>query len=731
MSIVQQYLTNPCSITHTRTVSSNTTNLNAQTLFGSDFTANSCKNLIIDSGVSIGGTDLFFPALDIPSGMGGSMKIINNGSILGAGGKGGQWTQGSGYNDSACTTRGGGRLLLCTNTSYENEDGTNNDSNLFYGRPGAFLFDLNGNFIKRLNVPINNPSLRSGAYATRVAIGGDRMFVGINQGYNASQTYWPSEGFHIYDLQGNLVSNGTAIRHGNATSEWCSSIAANENYVVIGDRGMGSGTFGGYYIPGVYVYNHSGTHIANWRGTDTGSNGYDGFGWSVDINAADDIVVGAPMKHSSNTSGSGPYVGAVYYFPNFSNSGQVKMQGPATPYNGTSGGYPNHPNGNPHFGRQVQIGKTTIMTAAPFCRHHTAGINTTAGSGVSELGEVSFWNFSGQLLSNKVPKFTHDPVNMNDGYRFGSYGIVKPTPEPSTGDEYWLAVTSAESGWQSFWQNQQYIAMFDNQFNQVGTFASRNSYSIGVGGNFESDTGACMTPAGADYPRVIIAGSTVRVNRGQGSIIIFEHERFRPAPTAVPMPGNSSGYVEVWDIGSPDVNNVVNQAGILTGGNYMKWHYIMRGEDGGDAIRCNSANVGINNQGTIYGGGGGGGSGCKQYVSGSYDDGKGGIGGNGQGYNQSQTNAPSSSIQQGGNGGTYGNDGVRGTGDGIGIPTSYGDRIRNQYNPQFKYNHRKYNFKRSPILSHDGGQAGFIVTSTYGNNSVVEFFNNGTRGGRL
>ena len=55
--------------------------------------------------------------------------------------------------------------------------------------------------------------------------------------------------------------------------------------------------------------------------------------------------------------------------------------------------------------------------------------------------------------------------------------------------------------------------------------------------------------------------------------------------------GNSSGYVGVWDIGGPDVNNVVNQAGILTGGNYMKWHYIMRGEDGGDAIRCNSANV--------------------------------------------------------------------------------------------------------------------------------------------
>tara|TARA_B000000557_G_scaffold216739_1_gene183739 strand:- start:9 stop:1118 length:1110 start_codon:yes stop_codon:yes gene_type:complete len=369
------------------------------------------------------------------------------------------------------------------------------------------------------------------------------------------------------------------------------------------------------------------------------------------------------------------------------------------------------------------------MTSAPFAYGFT-DVNPSAGWNASEMGEVSFWNFSGQLLSNKTPKFTNDPTNKNVGYRYGSRGIVKPTPEPST-DEYWLAVTSSSTGWQSFWQNAQYIAMYDHNYNQVGTFASRNSYSITCGSQFESDTGACMTPAGADYPRVFIAGGTVRVNRDKGSIMIFEHEKFRPAPTAVPMPGNSSGNVEVWDVYSPDVNNVVNQAGILTGGNYFKWHYIMRGEDGGDAIRCNSANVGINNQGTIYGGGGGGGAGCKQYVSGNYDFGKGGIGGNGQGYNQSQTNAPSSSIQQGGNGGTYGNDGVRGTGDGIGIPTSYGDRIRNQYNPQFKYNHRKYNFKRSPILSHDGGQAGFIVTSTYGNNSVVEFFNNGTRGGRL
>ena len=57
--------------------------------------------------------------------------------------------------------------------------------------------------------------------------------------------------------------------------------------------------------------------------------------------------------------------------------------------------------------------------------------------------------------------------------------------------------------------------MFDSSFNQVGTFASRNSYSVTCGGTFESDSGMCMTPAGADYPRVIIAGGSVRVNQSK------------------------------------------------------------------------------------------------------------------------------------------------------------------------------------------------------------------------
>tara|TARA_Y100001970_G_scaffold209244_1_gene255097 strand:- start:275 stop:2389 length:2115 start_codon:yes stop_codon:yes gene_type:complete len=704
MGIIQQSLL--ARKETTQVVSSTTTNLNVQSLFGSSWGDSISKRLIINSGVSIGGTDLNKPAMDIPSGMAGDLNITNYGSILGAGGKGGEWTCNNGWQDSACTTRGGGRLLLGTTVAPDNEDGTYSSSDYVYGKPGAFLYDLNGNFIKKLNLPINNPSQRTGAYDICLAIGGDRMFVGVSQSYHASQTYWPSEGFHIYDLNGNLVSNGTAIRPGAATASWPSSMAANDSYLVVGDRGFGSCTFGGYCACNVYVYNHSGSLQASWRGSGVAANGTSGFGWDVDINAANDIVVGAPNESNNH--------GAVYYFPNFNTSGQVKIN-PPTAQNTTTGSYPNHYNPNSTFGRDVLIGKSTIMVTAPFTKHFNQHSPSSGSS--QDMGEVSFFNFSGSLLSKKIPNFSGQS-GYYGGYRFG-LGIAKPMPEPAS-DEYWLAATASESGWAGFWRNAQYVAMYDSSFNQVGTFAAKNSYSVGIGGGYyQGNTGLAMTPAGSEFPRVFLAGSTTYVNKNQGSLMIFEHSNFRLAPTAKTMPTTASGGTELYDIGSPDATGTANQAGITTG-KYLKWTYLMRGDDGGNAIRCNSSNVGINNQGTIYGGGGGGGSGCRQ------SDGKGGKGGNGQGYNQSQSNSPSSSIQQGGNGGTYGNDGAGGSGNGIGIVTNYGDRIRLGV---FKYNHRKYNFKRSPIMTHDGGESGFIVTST--NYTPITFYNNGTRGGRL
>ena len=716
MAIVQQPLI--ARREDVQVVSSTTTNLNVQSLFGSSWTNSSIsKRLIINNGVSIGGTDLTIPAMDIPSGMGGDLQITNYGSILGAGGGGGEWTIG-GYNisGSCVTTNGGGRMLLFKSVSADNEDGTINNSGTYpYGKPGAWLYDLEGNFITKLNVPINNPSQRSGTYAICAAFGGNRLFIGIEQSYNASQTYWPSEGFHIYNLQGSLVSNGTAIRHGNATSQWCSSIAANDNYVVIGDRGSGSCTFGGYCAPAVYVYNHSGSLQASWRGSGVAGTGDAGFGWDVDINAANDIVVGAPMENNHN--------GAVYYFPNFNTSGQVRIT-PPTAQNTNNSSHPNHYNPAQGFGRCVLIGKERIMAASPFCQHFSLKANQS-GYTTNEMGEVSFYNFSGQLQAKRIPNFSGNSSRWN-GYRYGGGGIAKSVPEPANAsDEYWLAATARESGWRYFWRNAQYVAMYDSSFNHVGTNAWANSYSCRVpdAGFYNGNTGLNLINVNHEFPRgkVILCGDTVSINKEEGAIMSWQHADFRPNPSAKPMTASSGGNTDSFAVASPGGDGVVNQAG-LTSTNYHRFTYLMRGEDGGTAIRCNSSNVGINNEGTIYGGGGGGGSGCRE------SDGLGGKGGNGQGYNQSQSNAPSSSIQQGGHGGTYGNNGSGGSGNGLGIVTSYGDRIRLGV---FKYNHRKHAFHRSPIMTHDGGESGWIATTTVSPATPITFYNNGTRGGRL
>ena len=67
-------------------VSATTTNLNASTLFGANYGAGVAKRLIINPGVTVGGTSAGTPALTIPSGLTGSLIIDNYGSIQGAGG---------------------------------------------------------------------------------------------------------------------------------------------------------------------------------------------------------------------------------------------------------------------------------------------------------------------------------------------------------------------------------------------------------------------------------------------------------------------------------------------------------------------------------------------------------------------------------------------------------------------------------------------------------------------
>ena len=97
----------------TVTLSSNASNQSVSTLFGSDFSANVAKILIINSGVEIGSTSTNNSGLSVPSGMGGTLNIQNAGTISGAGGAGG--SSGAGGNGETALFIGSNNVTV-TNT---------------------------------------------------------------------------------------------------------------------------------------------------------------------------------------------------------------------------------------------------------------------------------------------------------------------------------------------------------------------------------------------------------------------------------------------------------------------------------------------------------------------------------------------------------------------------------------------------------------------------------------
>jgi len=66
------------------TVSSSTTNVDADALFGGDYDTDYPKVVDINSGVTIGGSG--DEAIDIPSGLAGGLTINNAGTVIGSGG---------------------------------------------------------------------------------------------------------------------------------------------------------------------------------------------------------------------------------------------------------------------------------------------------------------------------------------------------------------------------------------------------------------------------------------------------------------------------------------------------------------------------------------------------------------------------------------------------------------------------------------------------------------------
>ena len=93
-----------------KTYSTNATNQDASTVFGSDYAVDYPKQIIIDNGVEIGATSTSNEALQIDTGLSGSISITNNGTITGAGGAAGAAGGDAFEADVACTLINAGTI---------------------------------------------------------------------------------------------------------------------------------------------------------------------------------------------------------------------------------------------------------------------------------------------------------------------------------------------------------------------------------------------------------------------------------------------------------------------------------------------------------------------------------------------------------------------------------------------------------------------------------------------
>jgi hypothetical protein len=126
------------------TIASDTTNQNASTIFGSDFTLDYPKFIVVNSGVTVGATSTSGYAINVPSGGVGTITITNNGNIYGKGGAAGGGT-------------GGDSIFVGTACDIVN------NGNLKSGGGGGGNGGAGGNGVVEINASLNNFTDEGGA----------------------------------------------------------------------------------------------------------------------------------------------------------------------------------------------------------------------------------------------------------------------------------------------------------------------------------------------------------------------------------------------------------------------------------------------------------------------------------------------------------------------------------------------------------------------------------------
>lgn len=222
----------------------NDTNVNASSIFGSNFTTNIPKILIIPSGVTIGGTGFGSGnrAITVPSGMSSTLDIQNAGTISGSGGSGGSSGGGAGG-------QGGSAIFIQSNNVTVTNTGTIRGGG---GGGGGGNNGSPGNTQTAYNIKCYGGSAGSGGAGGRgqgydgAAQGGSGGSGGGSPTSNAqtSQAAWFCSRISPHSWQ-----NGTGGQNGSSGGNF-------------GQSGGGNGGQAGYYVEtsGVsYTLSNSGT----------------------------------------------------------------------------------------------------------------------------------------------------------------------------------------------------------------------------------------------------------------------------------------------------------------------------------------------------------------------------------------------------------------------------------------------------------------------------------------
>ena len=168
-----------------RTFNATATNQTGATMFGDDYTLNYPKEVVVDANVTVGATSTSNSAIQISSGLQGTISLTNNGSIEGAGG--------------AASTQGG-TALTCSSTVTVVNNGTIKGGGGGGGTGGAggkgvytgsatfsSLVDEGGggSSTPQNNKPTWLNSIYTGAgNLDGVGVVGDRLWGGINAQFN-------------------------------------------------------------------------------------------------------------------------------------------------------------------------------------------------------------------------------------------------------------------------------------------------------------------------------------------------------------------------------------------------------------------------------------------------------------------------------------------------------------------------------------------------------------------